>query len=49
MIHLTSSMAVGCIPCARFYKAIVMAVSGGRIMMQFDEVLNSEIGGCPED
>ena len=30
-------------------KAIVMAVSGGRIMMQFDEVLNSEQGGCLEE
>ena len=30
-------------------KAIVMAVSGGRVMMQFDEVLNSEAGGCLED
>ena len=66
MIHLASSMAVGCIPCARYYleqgddvgltddeisaiKAIVMAVSGGRIMMQFDEVLNSEDRGCLED
>ena len=66
MIHLASAMAVGCIPCARYYleqvddvglsddeisaiKAIVMAVSGGRIMMQFDEVLNSEVGGCLED
>jgi len=66
MIHLASAMAVGCIPCARYYleqvdeaglsddeinaiKAIVMAVSGGRIMMQFDEVLNSEAAGCLED
>ncbi len=30
-------------------KAIVMAVSAGRVMMQFDEVLNSEAGGCLED
>ena len=29
-------------------KTIVMAVSIGRIMMQFDEVLNSEVGGCME-
>ena len=66
MIHLASSMAVGCIPCARYYleqvdearvtddeisaiKTIVMAVSAGRVMMQFDEVLNSEAGGCLED
>ena len=66
MLHLASAMAVGCIPCARYYleqvddvglsddeisaiKAIVMAVSGGRIMMQFDEVLNSESGGCLEE
>ena len=66
MLHLASAMAVGCIPCARYYleqvddvglsddeisaiKAIVMAVSGGRIMMQFDKVLNSESGGCLEE
>jgi hypothetical protein len=30
-------------------KAIVMAVTIGRIMMQFDEVLNSEVDGCLED
>ena len=30
-------------------RGIAMAVSGGRIMMQFDEVLNSEGGGCLED
>ena len=30
-------------------KAIVMAVTEGRIMMQFDEVLNSEPGGCLEE
>ncbi len=30
-------------------KTIVMAVSGGRIMMQFDEVLNSEAVDCLED
>jgi hypothetical protein len=30
-------------------KAIVMAVSGGRIIMQFDEIVNSEVGGCLED
>ncbi len=29
-------------------KTIVMAVSGGRIMMQFDEVLNSQGGGFLE-
>ena len=66
MIHLASAMAVGCIPCARYYleqvdevgltddeisaiKAIVMAVSSGRVMMQFDEVLSSEDSGCLED
>jgi hypothetical protein len=30
-------------------KAIVMAISSERVMMQFDEVLNSETGGCLED
>ena len=30
-------------------KTIVMAVSAGRVMMQFDEVLNNGAGGCPED
>ena len=66
MIHLASAMAVGCIPCARYYleqvdeagltndeinavKSIVMAVSAGRVKMQFDEVLNSEADGCLED
>jgi hypothetical protein len=28
---------------------MMMAVSGGRIMMQFDEVLNNEAGVCLED
>ena len=63
MIHLASSLAVACIPCALHYleqvdkvgltddeisavKAIVMAVSSGRVMMQFDEVLSSEDSGC---
>jgi alkylhydroperoxidase/carboxymuconolactone decarboxylase family protein YurZ len=66
MIHLASSLAVACIPCARYYleqvdevgltddeisaiKAIVMTVSSGRVMMQFDEVLNIQAGGCLED
>jgi alkylhydroperoxidase/carboxymuconolactone decarboxylase family protein YurZ len=66
MIHLASSLAVACIPCARYYleqvdevgltddeisaiKAIVMAVSSGRVMMQFDEVLNIQAGGCLDD
>jgi alkylhydroperoxidase/carboxymuconolactone decarboxylase family protein YurZ len=65
MIHLASSLAVACIPCARYcleqvdqvgltddeisaIKAIVMAVSAGRVMMQYDEVLSSEDGGCLE-
>ncbi len=30
-------------------KTIVMAVSAGRVMMQFDEVLDSETGGCLEN
>jgi alkylhydroperoxidase/carboxymuconolactone decarboxylase family protein YurZ len=30
-------------------KSIVMAVSAGRVKMQFDEVLDSEAGGCLED
>ena len=30
-------------------KTIVMAVSAGRVKMQFDEVLSSEAGGCLED
>ena len=30
-------------------KTILMAVSATRVMMQFDEVLISEAGGCPED
>ncbi len=66
MIHLASSLAVACIPCARYYleqvdevgltddvisaiKTIVMAVSTGRVMLQFEEVLNSEAGGCLDD
>jgi alkylhydroperoxidase/carboxymuconolactone decarboxylase family protein YurZ len=66
MIHLASSLAVACIPCASYYleqvdevgltddeisaiKTIVMAVSAGRVMMQFDEVLNSGAEGYLED
>ena len=30
-------------------KTIVMAVSGGRVMMQFDEVLEKGNDNCPEE
>jgi len=30
-------------------KTIVMAVSAGRVMMQFDEIFNNEAGWCLED